>query len=138
VPSTGADDYVTKPFSVGELVARIRAIFRRLDRTTGVPGEGPFRVGEAIVDPAGQTITRGRDPVPISFYEKELIKLLFERSGQAVSRDEILDRIWGVEATPSNRTVDNFVVKLRKKIEPTPNDPRHILTIYGVGYKLVL
>ncbi len=135
---SGADDYVTKPFSVNELVARIRAIFRRLDRTTVPPSAGAFRIGEAVVDPAGQTITRGRETSPLSFYEVELLKLLFERAGQVVSRDEILDKIWGVEASPSNRTVDNFVVKLRRKVEPAPDKPRHILTAYGVGYKLVL
>lgn len=135
---SGADDYVTKPFSVNELVARIRAMFRRLERTSIAPSEGGFRIGEALVDAAGQTVARGRETMPLSFYEVELLKLLFERANQVVSRDEILDKIWGVEANPTNRTVDNFVVKLRKKIEPTPDKPRHILTVYGVGYKLVL
>jgi len=133
---SGADDYVTKPFSVGELVARIRAIFRRLSRTSS-PGEAPFRIGDVTVDPMAQTITRGKDTMQLSFYEMQLIKLLRDKANQPVSRDEILDRIWGVEATPSNRTVDNFVVKLRKRIEPKPEAPRHILTVYGVGYKLV-
>jgi len=134
---SGADDYVTKPFSVGELVARIRAIFRRMSRTSSTSIEGPFGVGDVTIDPASQTLTRGRETTDLSFYEVQLLKLLFERLGQPVSRDEILDRIWGVTATPSNRTVDNFVVKLRKKIEPQPDKPRHILTVYGVGYKLV-
>ena len=67
----------------------------------------------------------------------ELLKLLRERGGRPVSRDEILDKIWGVEASPSNRTVDNFIVKLRKKLEPHPDRPRHIVTVYGVGYRLV-
>ena len=73
----------------------------------------------------------------LSFYEVELLKLLHERALQPVSRDEILRKIWGVDAAPSNRTVDNFVVKLRKKIEPKPDQPAHILTVYGLGYKLV-
>jgi DNA-binding response OmpR family regulator len=135
---SGADDYVTKPFSVGELVARIRAIFRRTRRASVVPGSGPFRVGESIIDPTAQTLTRGRKTEQLSFYETELVRMLFERAGQPVTRDEILDKIWGLEANPSNRTVDNFVVKLRKKIEPKPEKPQHILTVYGVGYKLVL
>jgi DNA-binding response OmpR family regulator len=132
----GADDYVTKPFSVGELVARIRAIFRRAARSE--LADQPFQVGEAMVDPTAHTLSRGGDSEQISFYEVELLKLLFERKGQPVSRDDILRRIWGIEdASPSNRTVDNFVVKLRKKIEPEPAQPRHILTVYGLGYKLV-
>jgi DNA-binding response OmpR family regulator len=135
---SGADDYVTKPFSVGELVARIRAMFRRANRTTITPADGPFRVGDALVDPAAQSLTVGRETISLSFYEMEILKLLYEKSGHPVPRDEMLDKIWGLDANPTNRTVDNFVVKLRKKIEPTPETPQHILTVYGVGYKLVL
>jgi len=135
---SGADDYVTKPFSVGELVARIRAIFRRANRTTISPASAPFHIGSSLVDPAAQTVTIGRDTASLSFYEVELLKLLYDRSGMPVSRDEILDKIWGLEANPSNRTVDNFVLKLRRKIEPMPDKPQHILTVYGVGYKMVL
>jgi DNA-binding response OmpR family regulator len=132
----GADDYVTKPFSVGELVARIRAIFRRARR----PSEAPtFKLGEAIVNIGAHTLTRdGKRPETLSFYEVELLRFLHERSGQPVSRDELLDKIWGLEANPSNRTIDNFVVKLRKKIEKHPEKPEHILTVYGFGYKLVV
>jgi len=129
----GADDYVTKPFSVGELVARIRAIFRR----TQPRSEGrSFRVGDAAVDLATQTVQRGSKTESLSFYEVELLRLLHERVGQPVSRDEILDKIWGLEATPTNRTIDNFIVKLRRKIERSPDKPEHILTVYGFGYKL--
>lgn len=135
----GADDYVTKPFSVGELVARIRALFRRASRASGVPSAAAtFRIGDITVDTAAQTLARGGEVMQLSFYEVELLKLLHERVAQPVSRDEILDKIWGIEATPTNRTVDNFIVKLRKKVEPHPDKPRHILTVYGVGYKLVL
>ena len=73
----------------------------------------------------------------LSFYEVELLKLLHVRAGHPVTRDEILEKIWGLSPQHSNRTVDNFIVKLRKKIEPQPDKPRHILTVYGVGYKLV-
>jgi DNA-binding response OmpR family regulator len=132
----GADDYVTKPFSIGELVARIRAIFRR----AALPAspEARFRVGVVVVDPSAHVVERDTEILPLSFYEVELLKLLYERVGQPVSRDEILDKIWGVQATPTTRTVDNFVAKLRKKIEPSQDRPRHILTVYGFGYKLVL
>ncbi|HEX7477333.1 MAG TPA: response regulator transcription factor [Polyangiales bacterium] len=130
----GADDYVTKPFSVGELVARIRALFRRGARA---PVVARFEIGDATVDLGAHTVTRDAETSPISFYEVELLKLLHERVGQPVSRDEILDKVWGTKSNPTNRTVDNFVVKLRKKIEPQHEKPRHILTVYGFGYKLV-
>ena len=132
----GADDYVTKPFSVGELVARIRAIFRRTQRPTEAP---LFRLGEVTVNIAAHTLVREgkKKPDQLSFYEVELLRLLYERKGQAVSRDELLDKIWGLEANPTNRTIDNFIVKLRKKIEKHADRPQHILTVYGFGYKLV-
>jgi DNA-binding response OmpR family regulator len=132
----GADDYVTKPFSVGELIARIRAIFRRAARPTEAPAEA-FAVGEAQVNLTTHSVTRAERTEQLSFYEVELFRLLHERVGQPVSREEILQKIWGVEAGPSNRTVDNFIVKLRKKIEALPDKPEHILTVYGFGYKLV-
>jgi DNA-binding response OmpR family regulator len=130
----GADDYVTKPFSVGELVARIRAIFRRVERASGA--DDAVQIGDARVNLAGHMLEcRGREHA-LSFYEVELLRFLLERAGQAVSRDEILDKVWGVSAINA-RAVDNFIVKLRKKIEPVPDKPQHILTVYGVGYKLV-
>jgi DNA-binding response OmpR family regulator len=129
----GADDYMTKPFSVGELLARIGAIFRRLHRK---PVEETIQIGDAVVDLRKHVLTRAKRDVALTFYEVELLRLLWEKSGQPVSRDEILDKIWGIEAYPSNRTVDNFIVKLRKKVEPTGGEPRHILTVYGFGYKL--
>jgi DNA-binding response OmpR family regulator len=131
----GADDYVTKPFSVGELIARLRAIFRRAARPSESTTEA-FTVGQAKVNMTAHTVTRGSAAEQLSFYEVELLRLLHERLGQPVSREEILQKIWGVEALPSNRTVDNFIVKLRKKIERSPDKPEHILTVYGYGYKL--
>jgi len=132
----GADDYVTKPFSVGELIARVRAIFRRTQRPADVPET--FDIGKASVNLDAHTLTRGKDVEALSFYEVGLLRLLRERAGQPVARDEILQKIWGVDAGPSNRTVDNFIVKLRKKVESSPDKPEHILTVYGFGYKLVL
>jgi DNA-binding response OmpR family regulator len=132
----GADDYVTKPFSVGELVARIRAIFRRANR----PSESAtFNLGKLTVNVAAHTLERaGKQAESLSFYEVELLRMLFERAGQPVSREEILNKIWGVDANPTNRTIDNFIVKLRRKIEKHPDKPEHILTVYGFGYKLVV
>ena len=132
----GADDYVTKPFSVGELIARLRALFRRSQRTTNTPSD-PVTIGECEIRFDSQTLQRGKEQQPLSFYEVELLKYLWEHAGQAVSRDDILEKIWGLTPGPNNRTVDNFVLKLRRKIEPSPDQPRHILTVYGVGYKLV-
>jgi DNA-binding response OmpR family regulator len=132
----GADDYVTKPFSVAELLARIKAIFRRIANIEPATQE-ILRIGSCEVDAKKHTLTRNRKVTQLSFYEVELLKLLHERKEQPVSRDEILDKIWGIEAYPSNRTVDNFIVKLRKKVEEDGKEPRHILTVYGTGYKLV-
>jgi len=147
----GADDYVTKPFSVGELIARIRALFRRGAHSSSPPNQR-FNVGDVVVDIGAHTLTRALgsgdgdlgdgangegSTIAITFYEVELLKLLHERVGQPVSRDEILDKVWGTKSNPTNRTVDNFVVKLRKKLEPNLDKPRHILTVYGFGYKLV-
>jgi DNA-binding response OmpR family regulator len=133
----GADDYVTKPFSVGELIARIRALFRRINRPSET--NATFTIGGVTVNAGAHTVQRDGSKLAdsLSFYEVELLRLLFERQGQPVSREEILNKIWGVEANPTNRTIDNFIVKLRRKIEKRPDKPEHILTVYGYGYKLV-
>jgi DNA-binding response OmpR family regulator len=132
---SGADDYVTKPFSVGELVARINAIFRRLQRAA--PPDAEIHVGAAVAYPLKHELARKGKVVTLSFYEIELLRLLWERAGQAVSREEILEKIWGVSSSSSTRSIDNVVVKLRRKVEDNPARPRHIVTIYGTGYKLV-
>ena len=133
----GADDYVTKPFSVNELIARIRAIFRRASRSTP-GGIESVEIGGAAVNFTTHTLTARGKTHELSFYEVELLRLLAERAGQPVSRDEILSKIWGLDASPTNRTVDNFIVKLRKKLEQQPDRPKHILTVYGFGYKLAV
>jgi DNA-binding response OmpR family regulator len=133
----GADDYVTKPFGVNELIARMRALFRRAGRGAGAVPD-TLRLGDATVSFTAQTIeARGRQH-SMSFYEVELLRMLAERAGQPVSRDEILTKVWGLEASSTNRTVDNFIVKLRRKIEKSPDKPQHILTVYGLGYKLAV
>lgn len=131
----GADDYVTKPFSVAELIARINAIFRRQTRLAN--HEETFEIGPWLINARKHTMSRGRSSKRLTFYELEVLKLLRERADEAVSRDELLEKIWGVDSTPTNRTVDNFIVKLRRKLEEDQKNPRHILTVYGYGYKLV-
>ncbi len=131
----GADDYVTKPFSVAELIARMNAIFRRQNRMAAQ--EETFNVGGWDINGRKHTMTKGRTSKRLTFYELEMLKLLRERSEEPVSRDDLLEKIWGVQANPNNRTVDNFIVKLRRKLEEDHKSPRHILTVYGFGYKLV-
>jgi DNA-binding response OmpR family regulator len=130
----GADDYLTKPFSVGELLARVMALLRR--RGQYAQDIELVQVGSNLVDVRHFIVRRGKKEYSLSHYEVELFKLLYARVNQPVTRDEILDKVWGTEKFPTNRTVDNFIVKLRKKIEDDYRNPRHILTIYGVGYKL--
>jgi DNA-binding response OmpR family regulator len=131
----GADDYVTKPFSVNELIARMRAILRRAARGAASVPE-TLTIGEASVNLTTQRVTARGHEHALSFYEVELLRMLAERAGQPVARDEMLSKIWGLEASSTNRTVDNFIVKLRRKIEKSPDRPQHILTVYGFGYKL--
>jgi DNA-binding response OmpR family regulator len=132
----GADDYVTKPFSVNELIARMRAILRRAARSS-VAAPDLYSCDTWSVNFSNHTLVARGVEHPLSFYEVELLRLLVERVGQPVSRDDILTKVWGLEASPTNRTVDNFIVKLRKKIEKAPDKPQHILTVYGFGYKFV-
>jgi len=136
----GADDYVTKPFGVNELIARMRAIFRRAQsaRAASVPETLALGDGNVVVSFTAHTVTARGHEHQLSFYEVELLRMLAERAGQPVGRDEILSKIWGLDQAPTNRTVDNFIVKLRKKIEKSPDKPQHILTVYGYGYKLAM
>jgi DNA-binding response OmpR family regulator len=132
----GADDYVTKPFSVAELIARINAIFRRQARMAA--SDDSFSVGGWTINARKHTMAKGRSTKRLTFYELEVLKLLRERTDEAVSRDELLDKVWGIHGSSgTNRTVDNFIVKLRRKLEEDQKNPRHILTVYGFGYKLV-
>jgi DNA-binding response OmpR family regulator len=130
----GADDYLTKPFSVGELLARVMALLRRSGQYA--QDIGVATVGSAEVDVKHFSVQKGGREYSLSHYEVELFKLLYLNANHPVTRDEILDKIWGTDNYPTNRTVDNFIVKLRKKIEEDYKNPKHILTIYGVGYKL--
>lgn len=131
----GADDYVTKPFSIGELLARVRTIFRRIAAHTQ-RASTTVTLGDAVVHVEANTATVRGKSLQLGFYETAILQLLDEHRGEPVSRDDILDKVWGFGANPTNRTVDNFILKLRRKLEQDPANPKHILTVYGQGYKL--
>ena len=133
---SGADDYIVKPFGLRELLARIRANLRRSTewRDTG----GWVEVGAARVDFRAHRIERDGEPLETSARELSLLRFLVERRGQVVSRDMLLEFVWGLPQDVSTRTVDNFIVRLRRKIEPDPTRPRVLRTVHGSGYKLVL
>jgi DNA-binding response OmpR family regulator len=132
----GADDYVTKPFSIGELLARVRAIFRRVSKLPRIEST-KVEIGEAVIDVENNSAVLNGKRMQLSFYETAIVQLLAEHRGQVVSRDDILDNVWGFDANPTNRTIDNFIMKLRRKLEPDPASPIHIITVYGQGYKLI-
>jgi DNA-binding response OmpR family regulator len=131
----GADDYITKPFSVRELLARIRAVLRRAQVHSALPAE--LRFGNVVVDFRRYEARRGDRPVELTRKEFGLLRLLAARSGEPVTRDDLLNEVWGYEAMPTTRTVDNHVASLRAKLEDNPSDPRHLFTVHGVGYKWV-
>ena len=132
----GADDYVTKPFGLRELIARVRARLRRRDADRVGPQPAPFRVGDATVDLAAYRVERDGETIGLSPREVAILGLLQREMGRAVSRDEVLDHVWGGDAHVTNRTIDTHVLNLRRKLEPDPKHPRYLLTVHGVGYRL--
>jgi DNA-binding response OmpR family regulator len=133
----GADDYITKPFSVRELLSRVKAVLRR-SGSEKKTSSGQHRVGLLSVDLVRYSASDAKGPVDLSHKEFELLKFFIEHAGQIVHRDKLLDQVWGYDIYPNSRTVDNFIVRLRKKIEINPAQPKHLLTVHGFGYKLVL
>jgi len=132
----GADDYVTKPFSLRELLARIKAVLRRGGSESDKPSE--IRIGKLKDDFAGYKAFINNEQTQMSHKEFEILNYLWNNKNNTVSRDDLLSDIWGYDETPTTRTVDNFIVKLRHKIEKDPNHPQIILTVHGVGYKLII
>jgi DNA-binding response OmpR family regulator len=129
----GADDYVGKPFSVSELTARIRANLRRLERRES--GGAKIAFGRVVVDLEVGKVLRDSAPITLSSQEFSLLAYLIRHEGRAVSRDQLLKEVWGYPQLPLTRTVDNFIARLRLKIEENPHQPRHILTVHGIGYR---
>lgn len=131
----GADDYVTKPFSIRELLARVKAVLRRAQAQ---PREQDrCRFDDIEVNLRACTVTRQGQPVVVSAKEFELLKYFLCHPGETLSRDRLLERVWGYERFPTTRTVDAHVARLRQKLEARPEEPRHILTVHGLGYKFV-
>ena len=131
----GADDYVTKPFAVRELLARIRALLRRSQPPKAVVHE--VRFDDVVVDFKRYEARKGGNPIEMSRKEFGILRLLGSRAGEVVTRDELLNEVWGYESFPSTRTVDNHVALLRSKLERNPAQPQHLKTVHGVGYKFV-
>lgn len=131
----GADDYIVKPFGLRELLARIHAQLRRHGGAGHL--QGPVAVGRSVVDFKRHQLSRDGELVEISAKELELLRYLVQHRGEVVSRDMLLTEVWGHQREVATRTVDNFIVRLRKKIEADPADPRYLITVHGSGYKLV-
>ena len=131
----GADDYVRKPFEVPELVARVRAALRRAGR--GPDEAERLQIGPAVIDLAGRTVTRGDDAIALTRTEFDLLAELVRHAGQVLSRDVLLDRIWGYDYLGDSRLVDVAIQRLRAKIEVDPATPQLIQTVRGAGYKAV-
>jgi two-component system alkaline phosphatase synthesis response regulator PhoP len=131
----GADDYVTKPFSLRELLARIRARLRSLPQTAAPLTR--CRFGDVEIDFEKLQATRKGKPLDLTAREYDILRLLIRCRGEVVTRNRLLNDVWGYEAYPTTRTVDNHILKLRKKLEDDPAAPRYILSIYGQGYKFI-
>jgi DNA-binding response OmpR family regulator len=135
----GADDYVAKPFSVRELMARVRALLRRsqprADGADALPDE--LRFGDTEIDFRSYEARRNGEPVEMTRKEFAILRYLASRAGEVVSRDDLLNEVWGYDSYPSSRTVDNHVAGLRAKLERDASQPEHIRTVHGVGYKFV-
>jgi two-component system alkaline phosphatase synthesis response regulator PhoP len=133
----GADDYLAKPFEMAELLARIEARLRRVPAPAAPAGSQQFDFGGLRVDLVKAVVTRGSEPVDMSAREFQLLRYFVEHRGEVVSREELLERVWGLRADTTTRTVDVHVAWLRQKIEPNPEHPQFLITVRGAGYRFL-
>jgi two-component system alkaline phosphatase synthesis response regulator PhoP len=131
----GADDYVTKPFSIRELLARVKAVLRRAG--TAPKQQDRYSFGDVEVNVRSCQVSRQGRALEFSSKEFDLLKYFLAHPGETLSRDRLLEDVWGYEHFPTTRTVDTHIVRLRQKVEPKPDEPRFILTVHGTGYKFV-
>jgi len=131
----GADDYITKPFSMGELIARVEAVLRRVrsDNSAHIPER--YEVGDVVLDLIQHKVTVGKRPIDLPLKQFDLLKLLISRPGEVMGRQFIVDTLWGEDYFGDTRVLDVHIRWLRELIEPVPSEPRHIITVRGVGYK---
>ncbi len=132
----GADDYITKPFSVRELLARVKAILRRSQAIVSKETISTV-IGRLKIDFNAFSAMDGETEIKLSHKEFEILSYLHQNKNQVVSRYDLLEKVWGYEEQPTTRTVDNFIVRLRQKVEVNPNQPKVILTVHGTGHKMV-
>src|SRR5215813_2093222 len=135
----GADDYVTKPFGVRELLARIHALLRRFNGAPTAEAQlcDSFMIGSASIDPKTFQVKRGKSIEPLTPKELKLLQLFFTHPGEVLSRDRLLNEVWGYKYYGTTRTLDQVIVQLRKKLGDNGSEPKHLLTVHGVGYKLL-